>query len=111
MAAAGGGERMTTSAVREAVPQKAMTETLWEGIDRVYRTVSQAARPAVVYDRAESSEAALPHPRIASEPDHWNPLERLRELFDLSQFEVDILLLCAGSALDSRFAAAPAGSG
>jgi hypothetical protein len=102
---------MTTSAVRVATPQKAMTETLWEGIDRVYRTVSEAARPAIVYDRAESSEAALPRPRIASEPDHWNPLERLRELFDLSQFEVDILLLCAGSALDPRFAAAPASSG
>jgi hypothetical protein len=102
---------MTMSAVREAVPQKALTETLWEGIDRVYRTVSQADRPAMVYDRAESSEAAFPRPKLACEPDNWNPLERLRELFDLSQFEVDILLLCAGAALDSRFAAAPASSG
>ena len=39
----------------------------------------------------------------------WQPAARLREIFALSQFELDTLLLCAGAALDRRFRTAIAG--
>jgi hypothetical protein len=38
--------------------------------------------------------------------EHWNSPAKIRELFGLSEFELDILLLTAGAALDGRFGAA-----
>jgi hypothetical protein len=39
-------------------------------------------------------------------PQPWNPVEKLREIFGLTEFEIDVVLLCAGSAIDRRFPAA-----
>ncbi len=51
---------------------------------------------AAAWTNADDVEAA----------DRWDPVARLRKLFGLTSFETDTLLLCAGIALDRRFAAA-----
>jgi hypothetical protein len=75
--------------LRETLP-------LWAELERVYRRVAGESdlRPA---ERPEALESL---------PGGWQPAARLREVFGLSGFELDVLLLCAGAALDGRFRAA-----
>jgi ATPase family associated with various cellular activities (AAA) len=72
---------------------------LWSDLDRVYRQLERAAGGGV------RPETPLAPNRPLAAPDHWDPVGRLRELFGLSAFEMDILLVCAGAALDQRFQA------
>jgi hypothetical protein len=44
--------------------------------------------------------------RVERDPSHANPVAQIQSIFDLTAFEVDTLLLCAGSAIDARFQAA-----
>jgi hypothetical protein len=72
--------------------------SLTEALDRVYRRlVSESAA-------VQSDEAARPGSVQSSEPS--TPLQQLRALFDLTPFEFDVLVLCAGASLESRFQAA-----
>ena len=68
----------------------------WTELERVYR------RLAAYGANAELIAATTP-PAL---PERWNSLAKMRELFGLSEFELDILLLTAGAALDGRFSAA-----
>jgi len=79
-----------------AVPQRAVP--LWPELDRVYRRLARES------DQSDS-HVALPAPLLFA-AEGWNPVERLRETFALSAFELDVLLLCAGAAVDRRFSEA-----
>lgn len=72
------------------------TRPLWSELERVYRRL------------APFEESAAKLPPQPSLPGAWDPIPKLREVFALSEFETDILLLCAGAALDRRFGAAMA---
>jgi SpoVK/Ycf46/Vps4 family AAA+-type ATPase len=64
----------------------------WMELERVYRRLAREA------------DANLDLPvHLLAEPEGWNPAEKLRETFALSDFELDVLLLCAGAAVDRRF--------
>lgn len=82
---------MITAAERE-------TPSFWTSLERVYSAIARNGKDA---EPAEPLPASL-----QVKPESWNPVERLGELFGLSQFELDILLLCAGAAIDRRFGAA-----
>ena len=71
---------------------------LTEALDRVYRRLVGASAAA------QSEEAARPGSVQSSEPSA--PLQELRTLFGLTPFEFDVLVLCAGASLESRFQAA-----
>ncbi|HUY93898.1 MAG TPA: ATP-binding protein [Terracidiphilus sp.] len=68
---------------------------LWAELDRVYRRLARESGES-------ETDPALPKPLISA-PEGWNPVEKLRETFALSNFELDILLLCVGAAVDRRF--------
>jgi hypothetical protein len=76
-------------------------ESLAEALDRVYRALTRAGQTPAADHPASS-------PVTSSEP--WHALERVRTLFGLSSFERDLLVLCAGHSLESRFMAACAGA-
>jgi hypothetical protein len=70
-------------------------------LDRIRYALSQFAGladdcsdPAVLQQAIQSAQAALPSPAA---------LDRLNHLFQLTPFEQDILLLCAGFEMDARF--------
>ncbi|MGB6691941.1 MAG: ATP-binding protein [Terracidiphilus sp.] len=72
--------------------------SFWAELERVYRRV--------VRNGGNTDPAtAMPAP-LTRLPERWNPVERLSEVFGLSDFELDVLLLCAGAAIDRRFSAA-----
>jgi len=76
------------------------SESLPGALDRVYQALARAEQAAP----ATSSPAGSGGPPVTSgEP--WHALERLCVLFGLSAFERDLLVLCAGHSLESRFAA------
>ncbi len=72
--------------------------TLWAELDRVYRRLAP--------DADDKRAASIPPAALSGTPGQWDPVARIREAFDLSEFELDVLLLCAGVALDRRFGAA-----
>ncbi|MGB0063868.1 MAG: AAA family ATPase [Terracidiphilus sp.] len=72
---------------------------LWAELERVYRRVAREEESAFAPSELSASLTSLPGAR-------WQPVARLREIFALSQFELDTLLLAAGAALDRRFRAA-----
>jgi hypothetical protein len=78
------------------VAEERAPSTLWTELDRVCR------RLALYSAGAEPIAPA----RLPALPERWNPLDKMRELFGLSDFEMDILLLTVGAALDGRFSAA-----
>jgi hypothetical protein len=88
---------MLTAEQREVGVEVETLPPLWRDLHRVYRQLEQAAGDGA------RSEARLAPGRAMSTPEQWDPVARLRELFGLSAFEMDILLLCAGAALDQRF--------
>jgi hypothetical protein len=69
-------------------------ETLSGTLDRVYRSLTRAPQAPADTPQADS-------PGHADEP--WYALEHLRALFGLSSFERDLLVLCAGPIMQSRF--------
>jgi hypothetical protein len=96
-----------------SVPGKPETEereplSLWTELERVYRRVARNAmidEAAAILSGAPLPDRPMPAP-AASLPEGWNPVAQLREVFALSDFETDILLLCAGCAVDRRFSVA-----
>ncbi len=78
-----------------AVPR---VESLSEALDRVYRRLPEAAR--ISRDVA----AEEPPSFITSEP--CVALQQLESIFGLTPFEKDVLVLCAGMALETRFLSA-----
>lgn len=92
---------------------------LWDQLERVLARLQQFAQDADATEAAR--DVGAPDGRNgrtrSSTPDSQdyaelpiaelrNPVARLRELFGLTSFELDTLLLCAGASLDWRFAAA-----
>ncbi|HEX2746100.1 MAG TPA: ATP-binding protein [Streptosporangiaceae bacterium] len=76
--------------------QDAEAESLPSALDRVYRALARAPQAPAAADRPEARS-----PGYTGEP--WRALERLEALFGLSSFERDLLVLCAGPSLESRF--------
>jgi hypothetical protein len=97
MAAASEGDVMVTSERREIEAGVESQAPLWGELDRVYRRLELAM------GAGQASDAPSTTSRGITMPDRWDPVARLRELFGLSAFETDILLVCAGAALDRRF--------
>jgi hypothetical protein len=85
----------------EAEWLEANQRSLMAQVDRLYRLVeSQLATSEADSPRDQAAEsAAEPPPWVHPEPPAW---ETLQMLFGLSEFERDILLLCAGVELSSR---------
>jgi hypothetical protein len=88
---------------------------LWDELDRVLAQLQRRAQSNTSHDNVSPLKGNGYRPDAAPLtddrdepllPPRWSPVERLREIFSLTNFEVDILLLCAGAALDPRFAAA-----
>ena len=76
-------------------------ESLPGALDRVYQALDRAGQaPAASGSGGPAGPASSPV--TSGEP--WHALERLRTLFGLSAFERDLLVLCAGHSLESRFA-------
>lgn len=97
----------STSTLQPEAPCEASTQsqapTFWTELDRVYGCLERGL------DRAPQNADGLssaPAPPLSVVPEGWSPTRRLSELFGLSPFELDILLLCAGAAVDRRFSAA-----
>ncbi|HWG19560.1 MAG TPA: ATP-binding protein [Terracidiphilus sp.] len=90
----------------EARPREPLS--LWADLERVRRRITRL----IENDGSPSARSAdpwaepAPSPALGSLPEHWNPAGQLREIFGLSEFEMDILLLCAGVAIDRRFSMA-----
>jgi hypothetical protein len=76
------------------------TESLSSALDRVYRTLSGSQAEAAGADSSRSDGGGP----AAGGP--WHSVEQLRTAFGLSEFERDLLILCAGHSLESRFASA-----
>jgi ATPase family associated with various cellular activities (AAA)/Winged helix domain, variant len=72
----------------------------WAELERVYRRITRGD------ERSTDTERITPIAALSGLPERWDPVPKLREVFGLSEFEMDILLLCAGAALDRRFGAA-----
>jgi len=89
----------TTQTVVEA-------ESLASALDRVYArlTAERPAPPAADDLASAQQERASTAPAASGDP--WDALEELRTAFGLSTFERDVLVLCAGHSLESRFVTA-----
>src|SRR5579862_864400 len=104
MAAASAGDRMSAPymATGPELEDDAtrIGSSFWSELERIYRCLARNA--------SERQPESLRPTRTALEraPEEWNPVPKLREIFGLTDFETDILLLCAGLALDRRFSAA-----
>ncbi len=84
--------------VTEAGPASA----LWAELERIYcRLAAYSAQGEPAATTTTTSTSTRP-----AIPGSWNSPAKIRELFGLSEFELDILLLTAGAALDGRFSAA-----
>jgi hypothetical protein len=82
------------SAVRPLPPPSSTrAETFAQALDRVHRRLTGAA--------GESNT-----PATAAEERATDVLARLEDMFSLSAFERDVLVLCAGAALEARFLSA-----
>lgn len=82
--------------------------SFWAELERVYRRLLGSDDPAATDVLiAEAMRAARPLPAAsAAVSERAVPVAKLRDIFGLSPFETDVLLLCAGAALDRRFGAA-----
>jgi hypothetical protein len=70
-------------------------ESLSGALDRVYQSLT-----------GDGQDCAAPDGEPVRSEERWHALEQLTALFRLSPFERDLLVLCAGHALQSRFAPA-----
>jgi ATPase family protein associated with various cellular activities (AAA)/winged helix domain-containing protein len=86
-------EILTGTIARETQPA-----SIPEQLDRVYRVITRGLRDAAASSFSEEQMPATTRvePCIA--------LEHLETVFQLTPFERDVLLLCAGASLESRFA-------
>ncbi len=95
---------MTSGPGRDAAP-----ESLTGALDRVYQAIARAGKAPPAADGPAGPAAdtragsGADTPLRSGEP--WHALERLRTLFGLSSFERDVLVLCTGHSLQSRFVA------
>jgi ATPase family associated with various cellular activities (AAA) len=79
-------------------------EPLPKALDRVYEAIA-AVTGAGADDAPGPSAAAVPgSPAAATEP--WTALDRLSDLFGLTAFERDVLVMLVGHTLEDRFARA-----
>lgn len=88
----------------------------WQELERVLACIQRHARDSndrigeLPYSDSrngnERSFTSVLGERGAPAADQPNPAGQLRAIFDLSPFELDTLLLCAGVAVDPRFQAA-----
>jgi hypothetical protein len=76
--------------------QEVRLGSLAEELERVYKCVLRGAPQGAEVDAAATAGFYSTEPCIA--------LERLQGIFELSPFERDLLLLCAGMSLEPRFA-------
>jgi hypothetical protein len=83
---------------RVAQPDVVRPESLGAALDRVYARLT-AGQPAPA-----AADERVTVPEASGQP--WYALEELRTAFGLSTFERDVLVLCAGHSVESRFAAA-----
>ena len=94
--------------------QQSSSSALWEELERVLARLQAHARRQV--EHTEFAASALggvsdglgrsgfaQGPEQQTSLERWNPAAQLKDLFGLSSFEVDTVLLCAGFALDRRF--------
>ncbi len=95
---------------------------LWNELERVLGQVEKRTRSqymenglgaqGIAVDQNDLvSSASWTEDREADATSEFNPAASLRETFGLTKFEMDTLLLCAGVALDGRFAATCAAQG
>jgi ATPase family associated with various cellular activities (AAA) len=76
----------------------AAAETMPAALDRIYRSLTRgSAEPGAPQDLPGSPARA---------DQAWHALDRLCTLFGLSTFERDLIVLCAGHGLQSRFVTA-----
>ena len=82
--------------------------SLWAELERVYQRLrSGGDRVEQAADLSGAVDAARPFPSaFAAIPERALAVAALAETFGLSAFETDLLLLCAGAALEPRFAEA-----
>lgn len=113
MAPAGGGERLIAGQQvkferdRDAAEFPGELSPLWAELERVYRRVARSGEDAEVNSLSRTMRSDRPTPvALAALQERWNPVANLREIFGLSEFETDILLLSAGTAVDRRFSTA-----
>jgi hypothetical protein len=97
MAAAGAGHD---------VKEEWQNMSLWAELERVHRRLQVGDEGMeIVGELGDAVEAARPLPAAFAEvAERAVPVASLTEAFGLSAFERDLLLLCAGAALDPRFA-------
>ncbi len=94
---------------KQAQPEPGQTppETLAEALDRVYHALAEhTGTPAD--DSPVPQQAALRSPTIGG--DAWHPFTHLSNLFDLTPFERDLIVLCTGVELEHRFISSCAGA-
>jgi hypothetical protein len=94
--------------------QQSSSSVLWDELERVLARLRAHARQQVertdfeasalggVSDRLGRSGSAQ-RAELETSIERWNPAAQLKDLFGLSSFEVDTVLLCAGFALDRQF--------
>lgn len=80
---------------------KHRTASLWSELARIRRRLDVYAGNAE--QTGERSDAGAMHYEAEEGQGGWNPATKLRETFGLSDFELDLLLLCAGLELDRSF--------
>lgn len=93
---------MTPETLNSAIPAEVQAASLPACLDRIYQTIApdpQApADPFFPGDQMAAAASRYAEPCIA--------LQRLEAALQLTPFERDVLLLCAGAGLESRFAKA-----
>jgi hypothetical protein len=83
-------------------------EPLPKALDRVYEAVADATGTSAEAAPGPAARAMAPagSPAAATEP--WTALDQLSDLFGLTAFERDVLVMLVGHALEARFARAGA---
>jgi hypothetical protein len=77
-------------------------EPLPKALDRVYEAIAATTGLSVSEGDAPGAVPAPGSPAAATEP--WTELDRLADLFGLTSFERDVLVMLVGHALEARFA-------
>lgn len=98
---------MSTAAVMTPAPAPApststSTETLAQALDRVYAQLVRGLGERPGEARPEPTPSAPASSFEAACAD--DTLARLKSVFSLSAFELDVLVLCLGASLEARFA-------
>jgi hypothetical protein len=81
--------------MKRARTKQAKIASLTEALDQVYRQLIGASPTALADAKQRTGSVQSSEPCVA--------LQQLQELFGLTPFELDLLVLCAGASLESRF--------